>query len=97
MNKPEMKPRNIDKLKSPCQNMYTVQDVVAQRFSPPTLSQNDQTAIRDFRIFLQDTNVAASRNPQDFRLWHLGDFDPDDGQIDVLDQPLMIFDGAALK
>lgn len=84
--------KNSEKDKSPVQNLYGVYDTKAGRFFPPFLNDNHQTATRAFRSMSIENDSIISKNPEDFRLMHLGDFDPNDGQIDSLDKPMHICD-----
>lgn len=77
--------KNAEKMKTPILNLYGIIDDVAGTFFPPFTSQNHQTAERSFKQMLSNPENGMSRNPQDFRLFFLGDFDPDDGKIDSLD------------
>lgn len=86
--------KNSEKQKSPIQNLYAIEDIVAGRFFPPFLSDNDQTAIRSFRQIVN--HPEASLSPFDLRLFQLGDFDPNDGQIDLLNAPAHIISGSEL-
>lgn len=74
--------KNDEKNKTPLQNLYSVCDTVAGRFSPPFVAVNDRAAERDFRTACMDSNSMMSKNPLDFHLFRLGSFDQDDGQID---------------
>lgn len=82
--------KNSEKQKTPVVNMYSVCDKVAGRFFPPFLSESDQTANRSFRSMCQNPESTFAQNPEDYDLFLLADFDPNDGQIDVLDSPLRI-------
>lgn len=73
---------NIDnKHKTPLLNLYAIKDDVAGTFFPPFTSQNNGTAKRSFGQMVTDERSGLSRNPADYRLFLLGDFDPDDGQL----------------
>lgn len=85
---------NRDKVKSPIVGLYTSEDIVAKRHVGPMSYTNHEVARREFVIFLTDKDTVASKNPSHFRMWYVGDFDPDDGQIDVLDKPELVVDGS---
>lgn len=84
--------KNAEKNKIPLLNLYGVQDIKAGRFFPPFTSENDQTSRRMFSQMCTDAGSLIARNPEDFRLFRLGDFDPNDGQIDPLLSPDHICD-----
>lgn len=88
--------KNTEKQKSPLQFMYCVEDVRARRFIPPFLSENNQTAVRTFAAMANNEESLINRNPEDFRLWLVGNFDPCDGQIDVLDSREFIIEAVDL-
>lgn len=86
--------KNSEKLKSPIENLYAIEDIKAGRFFPPFLSVNDDTAVRSFTQMIN--HPGASISAFDLRLFMLGDFDPNDGQIDVLNAPAHIISGSEL-
>lgn len=86
--------KNTEKDKTPVQNMYGVYDIKAGRYFPPFLNDNHETAVRAFRSMATNDQNLIGQSPTDFRLMHLGDFDPSDGQIDVLTQPFHVCDAA---
>lgn len=76
--------KNVDKLKNPCQNLYMFKDVKARRWFQLFPAENNDIAMR---ILAQSANSMGnfiSENPWDFELYHVGDIDPCDGQIDIL-------------
>lgn len=87
-----MKVKNADKDKSPILMLYGVYDTKAGRYFPPFLNDNDQTAMRAFRSMATGDESVIAQNPEDYKLMRLGDFDPNDGQIDALDQPSHVCD-----
>lgn len=84
--------KNVDKPRVPVINIYGIFDVLAGRYFPPFVSDNDQTARRMFSQMVRNPESDLARNPQDYRLFLLGDFDPIDGQIDPLLQPMHVAD-----
>lgn len=87
--------KNSEKHKTPLQNLYAIIDVVAGTFYPPFTSIHDDTAKRSFVQMLTNADTGMSRNPQDFDLYYLGDFDPDDGQIQTIPQPKLLMRGSS--
>lgn len=86
------KTNNKDKAREPIMNLYAVQDMKAGRFFPPFLNTNHQTAERAFAGMIKTDDSELAKNPEDYRLFFLGDFDPLDGQIDSLSAPELICD-----
>ena len=85
--------KNADKFKTPLVNIYGIIDDVAGIFFPPFTSQNDGTATRSFFQMLRNPENGMSKNPQDYRLFKLGDFDPDDGQVSPMPVPEQVAAG----
>ena len=82
--------KNSEKNKTPCTNIYSVRDTKSSMFLSLMESNNDDIAKRRFSISLQDTNLLMHKFPEDFELYRMGDFDPSDGQIDVLPEPVLV-------
>lgn len=84
-----------------CAPIFAIQDVKSSVFEFPIWGglpwQTDASGIRYF-IALQKDNYASSYrwyNPADYRLYRVGYFDIDSGEI-VSDKPELILDGASL-
>lgn len=60
-------------------NLYTVYDTVAQCYGRPFTAQNDPIAIRSFKDITFDPNSDIARNPADYTLMHIGQFDDELG------------------
>lgn len=57
--------------------MYNVKDKVSEEFAPPFVAKNDAVALRQFN------NLINNLNPQDYSLYHIGQYDSDTGLITV--------------
>lgn len=86
--------KNHEKHKTPLGNLYCLRDNVAEIHLPPFTSQSDATAERSFRNWLSDpaNKMAAT----DYDLYHIGNFDPDDAQLNGLDKPALIASGSSI-
>lgn len=65
--------------------MIATRDVVANLFSQPQFVATLGQAIRSFGDACQnktDPNNILARHPRDFELWHIGEYDDEDGHID---------------
>lgn len=82
--------KNSEKQKNPIQNLYCLYDSAARRYFPPFLSDNNDTAQRYLKSSLTSTDSVIAQHPDDYSLYMVGDFDPDSGQIDVVDQPILV-------
>jgi hypothetical protein len=77
--------KNSEKQKIPCVNLYLIRDIRSKRWFPPFVAENTDVAMRHCAQMVRNPESTMGQYPQDFSLWQCGDFDPTDGQIDVLD------------
>lgn len=75
--------------------LYSVRDSVADQFMAPSVADNDNVAIRDFRIAMNRTDLFLYQNPQDFDLFCIGTYDTNSGLISPVDPPKNICTGLA--
>ena len=68
-------------------NMYTVRDSKAEAFFQPFFSPNEDTATRALAIEMAQPNSNLAANPQDYDLFHIGEFDDITGKCIALDTP----------
>jgi len=61
--------------------MFSVFDIKAAVFSSPFVSIRNETAIRDFNNACADPDSMLSKNPGDYSLYELGEFDDTTGFI----------------
>ena len=59
--------------------VYCIRDAVLDAFEPPFVALHDAAASRSFRNALDDHDSPYSKNPEDYSLWRLGEFDTDAG------------------
>lgn len=64
---------------SPSELVYSIEDKLGGTFSAPFLSQNDKTAKRMFEAACLDGASIMSKNPEDFRLIRIGQWDSNTG------------------
>lgn len=57
----------------------SVRDSAADVYASPFTSQNINTAMRDFAHACRDQQSQLSKNPEDFALYLLGEFEDDTG------------------
>lgn len=53
-------------------------------FSPPFTVRHVGDAIRDWDIIRKDNNTKYGKNPEDFDLFHIGNYDDTLGQLTTL-------------
>lgn len=68
------------------QNIYTVFDAKAQTYMTPFFVPNDQVAKRALVNLLTDPTHQFSKNPEDFSLYHIGEYDDASAALHVPQQ-----------
>lgn len=61
--------------------MYSLHDVKALNYSPPFLASNHNIAKRMVSELVADLNTTVGRHPSDYKLYFVGRFLTDTGQI----------------
>lgn len=74
----------------------SVFDLKAAVFATPFYAPNVSVAVRDFANAVNDPAVSISKNPEDFSLYYLGDFEDTTGVFDVRPQPEVLATAASL-
>lgn len=69
-------------------SMYCVKDLKSTCMTP-TIDQNDQTAIRNFKFAMNNTDSIMNFSPKDFCLYRIGCFDNEKGEIVGYDPVLL--------
>lgn len=77
--------------------ILSVHDEVSQCFANPFFSTNVGTGIRDFMNACRDENTQLGRNPQDFNLYHLGDFDDVEAKWEIFSAPVRVALGISFQ
>ncbi len=70
--------------------MFTVFDSKTAAYLPPFVQQTKGAAIRAFTDTCNDPNTLFNRHPEDYTLFHLGEFDDYSATFHVLETPLPI-------
>ena len=65
-------------------NIYTVYDDAAKAYLTPFFLQNDSMSKRIFKDCSNDENHAFGRNPADYTLFHIGEFNDTTAEITYL-------------
>lgn len=66
--------------------IFSVHDVKAQAFLPPFVIHRQEMAERLFRDSVNDRSHQFGKNPADYTLFWLGEFDDSNGQISLSDK-----------
>lgn len=72
--------------------LYTIQDTVAEFFLPPFVAENDNQAKRMFIGSLGDNFP----HRHDFVLFHVGDFNDDDGTLQLPSSIRVVLAGSSV-
>lgn len=75
--------------------VYTVYDSKAEVYLQPFMFKTKGEAIRAFTETVNDNKSNISRYPEDFTLFHLGEYDDNSGQYKLLEIKVSI--GLALE
>jgi len=70
--------------------MYSVRDTTAEMFMRPFFAPTEALAIRSFYNSVKEEGSPGNLNPEDFELHQLGDFDPENGSVHVLERSKVI-------
>lgn len=71
--------------------VFAVFDTKVRAFMTPYFAQTEEAGIRSFVNAAQDQNTMLCKNPEDFVLFHLGEYDDSDGSFNTFDAPRSIF------
>lgn len=63
--------------------LYTIYDSKSETYGKPFHEQNTATALRSARNILTNPDSVITHNPEDFTLWHMGEFDDNTGEIEL--------------
>ena len=73
-------------------NCYSIFDMKSLTYGTPFFSLNESVARRDFGDLTREPSSTVFRHPEDFRLFHVGVFDLDNGVFDSLTSPHFVCD-----
>lgn len=76
---------------------YAVFDVKAQAYAQPFFAANHAVAIRNFEGAVRSGNNQLGTHPEDFSLWHLGEYDDETGTFANLQHPSQLLTALAAK
>lgn len=62
-------------------NLFCVLDSAASLYNDPFVAPTVEFAIREFRRMVNASDTNISRYPEDYTLFHIGEFDPDKGEL----------------
>lgn len=62
--------------------MFSVYDSAADRYTDPFVAPTIEWAIREFRRSANQPGKQISEYPQDYTLFHIGEFNPESGVLE---------------
>lgn len=68
-------------------NVYSIYDEKAQAYLPPFYFDHHGQALRAFQSSLKDKNSNISQYPEDYSIYHLGEFNKVSGKFTSLNEP----------
>lgn len=72
--------------------IYAIRDELTTWLTP-MVDTNDQSAIRNFRLALSSPRSIMEKNPTDFCLYRIGEYDNETGKIKSLEVPEFVIRG----
>lgn len=67
--------------------LFSIRDAKAEKFYPPFVKSAHGEAERDFMTAVRDDKSTINKYPQDFDLYYLGQFNDEDGKMELLPSP----------
>jgi hypothetical protein len=67
--------------------IFAVWDCKAEAFSRPFFAQSKGAAIRSFQDAANDVSSEIGKHPEDYTLFHMGEFSDDLGSFGILPAP----------
>lgn len=61
--------------------MYCIYDAVTKNYHIPFYMRSHAEAVRSYENALNDSESPASKNPQDYSMFYVGEYDDDNGQV----------------
>ncbi len=65
-------------------DIFTVHDVVSEKWGKPFFGDNAASAIRGFSEVCKDEGHEFAKHPSDYSLYHVGSFETDSGKIEAM-------------
>lgn len=62
-------------------HLFTIFDTKAAAYNTPFAFSTTGQALRAFHDLVNDHQSTISKHPEDYQLWHAGEFDTDTGQL----------------
>lgn len=79
------------------QKAYSIRDQKSEIFNLPFFAKTHGEAERNFGAVVNDEKTVVGQHPEDFDLYHIGEYDDNLGQFEPLDTPQVIIKAVQLK
>lgn len=77
--------------------MVAVYDRAVESYGRPVFVTHTGEAVRGFIDERDNKDSQVGKHPEDFSLFHLGEYDDSSGRVQQFDQPKLLVAGVALK
>lgn len=77
--------------------VYSIRDAKAETFNPPWFAVTHGEAERNFQRLTKDQSSMVNQFPEDYDLYHLGEYNDQNGQITTFDTPKHVIKAVILK
>lgn len=77
--------------------IVTLFDRKAEYYLPIWLTENDETAKRQFHNLVKDSDTMIAKNPEDYIMFKVGKFDDKTGQVKEIIHHVEIVNGLTMK
>lgn len=71
-------------------NIFSIYDEKAQAYNTPFFQSHVGQAIRGFQDLCKDSQSTLFGHPEDFSLYHVGEFDDNDAKIISFPEPRLV-------
>ena len=65
--------------------MFSIYDTVSKLYARPFFDVNEATAKRNLRVAIRDPKSGLAENINDYRLYHIGEFDDQSGSFTLVE------------
>lgn len=76
--------------------VYAVRDRAVDAFGQPIFVRHAGEALRSFQDEVNNPQSPMNAHPDDYDLYHLGEYDDDLGVINSLERPIMLATGKSM-
>ena len=77
--------------------VYAVRNSKSENFFPPLLKRTHGEVERELETAVNSPDSFLSKYPEDFDLYHLGEWDDNSGKFTLLDSPVHLLKAIQLK